>query len=48
MAISIAHDRLKLLSSIHNKKLNIRFFDCTDASENCGTKVIIELPLVKN
>lgn len=48
MAIHIANERLKLLSSIHNKKLTIKFIDKIEGCENCGTKVIIELPIFKN
>ncbi|MBN2746788.1 MAG: histidine kinase [Bacteroidales bacterium] len=47
-ALGIAKDRLKLLSSIYNKKLNIQYIDKTESDICCGTKVIIELPLIKN
>jgi sensor histidine kinase YesM len=48
LALTIANERLKLLSSIHNKKLNIRFLDKIENTDFCGTKVIVELPIIKN
>jgi tetratricopeptide (TPR) repeat protein/anti-sigma regulatory factor (Ser/Thr protein kinase) len=46
-ALSIAHERLKLLSNIHNKKLSIKYADIEEGQDAKGTRVIIQLPFVK-
>jgi len=48
MALQISTERLKLLGSIYNKKLALRFMDMTEGSDDCGTKVYVELPILKN
>lgn len=48
MALQISTERLKLLGSIHNKKLSMQFMDVKAGCEDCGTKVSVELPILKN
>lgn len=48
MALQISTERLKLLSSIYNKKLALRFMDMKEGCDECGTKVFVELPILKN
>lgn len=47
LSLSIANDRLKLLSSSTYTKLKINYIDKSIASGETGTKVIIELPIFK-
>jgi tetratricopeptide (TPR) repeat protein len=48
MALQISTERLKLLGSIYNKKLALRFMDMKEGCDDCGTKVFVELPILKN
>ena len=46
-ALTIAYERLKLLSNIHNKKLSIHYIDIPQ-EEGGGTIVHIQLPIIKS
>ncbi len=47
LSLSIANDRLKLLSSATYTKLKINYIDKSATAGESGTKVIVELPLFK-